>query len=155
LRACLPDGAKLTRVSKWHVTLVFLGAVPADEVAAVLDNVPVRGPFSLRLAGAGRFGSAAWAGVTGDTAELSELRKSVRNACTAAGFPSDERPYQPHLTVTYRGDKAIQAALSRFSGPSWPVESFALVNSHDGAYETLRTWPLRPPATPGPSHASG
>jgi len=142
-------------VSKWHVTLVFLGSAPADDVAAALDSVPVSGPFSLRLTGGGRFGSAALAGVTGDISELSELRERVRGACIAAGFPSDERPYQPHLTVSYHGNNAIDAALSGFRGSAWTVDSFALVNSHDGEYETLRTWPLRPPATPGPSHASG
>ncbi|MFI5894358.1 RNA 2',3'-cyclic phosphodiesterase [Actinoplanes sp. NPDC051513] len=142
LKSCLPSGAELTRPSKWHVTLVFLGEVPPDEVAAVLDDVPVASNFTLRLAGGGRFGSAAWAAVRGDLPALGRLRADVRNALTAAGFPSDDRPYRPHLTVTYRGDPAIGGALAGYVGDSWTVDEFALVDSHDGEYETLRTWPL-------------
>ncbi|MFC7274287.1 RNA 2',3'-cyclic phosphodiesterase [Paractinoplanes rhizophilus] len=142
LRACLPAGAKLTRPSKWHVTLVFLGEAPADEVSAALDEVPVSGSFALRLAGGGRFGTAAWAAVGGDLAALRNLREDVRNALTAAGFRSADRPYQPHLTVTYRGDRAVREALAGYAGDSWTVTEFALVDSHDGEYGTLRAWPL-------------
>jgi 2'-5' RNA ligase len=142
LRACLPAGAKLTRPSKWHITLVFLGEAPPGEVSAVLDDVPAEGSFSLHLTGGGRFGSAAWAGIGGDLPALGRLRDNVRNALTDAGFPSDDRPYQPHLTVTYRGDRDVQAALRGYRGDPWPVDEFALVDSHDGDYATLRSWQL-------------
>ncbi|WP_433384956.1 RNA 2',3'-cyclic phosphodiesterase [Actinoplanes sp. CA-142083] len=150
LRACLPAGAKLTRPSQWHVTLVFLGEAQPDEVAAALDTVPAQEPFSLRLAGGGRFGTAAWAGVSGDVAALGALQVNVRNV-----LGRNDRPYRPHLTVSYRNDREVQAALAGFAGDEWIVDEFALVNSHDGKYETLRTWPLRPPAGRGPSRASG
>ena len=124
-------------------------------MSAPLDTVPAHPSFSLHLTGGGRFGTAAWAGVGGDLSALGLLRDEARNILTEAGFPSDARPYQPHLTVSYRGDRTVRAALADYAGDSWTVDEFALVDSHDGEYTTLRTWPLRPPAGPGPSRASG
>lgn len=138
----LPSRARLTRPSKWHVTLVFLGEAPPDEVASVLSLLPADGGFTLHLAGGGRFGPAAWAGVEGDLTALGRLRERVRSALADAGFPSDERPYQPHLTVTYRGDRSVRTALVGFASPPWTVSSFALVESKDGDYLPLRAWPV-------------
>jgi 2'-5' RNA ligase len=139
LRRVLPDDARLTAADKWHVTLVFLGEVEqTSDVAAVLGAVPTGGPFTLRLAGGGRFGSAAWAGVSGDLAALGALRESVRSALGHA----DPRPFQPHLTVSYHGDGGLLTTLSGYSGAEWTVAEFALVSSHDGVYEILRAWPL-------------
>ncbi|WP_433300027.1 2'-5' RNA ligase family protein [Actinoplanes sp. CA-030573] len=111
-------------------------------MSAILSRVPVGGPFSLHLAGGGRFGSAAWAAVRGDISYLSRFRENIRSALDAGGFPSDPRPYQPHLTVTYRVSPAVLSALDRYIGLSWTVDRFALVESANGAYTTLQTWPL-------------
>jgi 2'-5' RNA ligase len=132
---------------------VFLGEAPTDEVSAALDTVPVHESFSLSLSGGGRFGTAAWAAVAGEIPKLRALQGDVRDAL--ADYLSENRPYQPHLTVSYRGDGATRAALAGYAGKPWPVDEFALVSSHDGEYETLRTWPLRPPAGRAPSRASG
>lgn len=123
---------------------MFLGEVPdarLDEVIDVLGQVRPPGEFSLRLVGGGRFGTAAWAGVSGEMTALSALRTNVGDALTAAGFPSDGRPFQPHLTVSYRGDGPTRLALAGYSGGEWPVREFALVLSRDGGYQQLRSWP--------------
>ena len=96
----------------------------------------------MRLVGGGRFGTAAWAGVAGDLDELSRLQSAVKSDLSEAGFLSDPRPYQPHLTVSYRGDRAVRAALADYAGPPWTVTEFALVESRGGDYETLRAWPV-------------
>jgi len=142
LHAVLPSAARLTRPSKWHVTLVFLGEAPVAEVSSVLSGVTPGGSFSLRLAGGGRFGTAAWAGVAGDLDELTRLQRTVKSDLSDAGFLSDPRPYQPHLTVSYRGDRAVQAALADYIGAPWTVTEFALVESKDGDYLPLRSWPV-------------
>lgn len=111
-------------------------------MASLLAEVPTPGPFSLRLSGGGQFGAAAWAGVDGDLARLAELRQSVRDALTLGGFPSDDRPFHPHLTVSYRADAALRQALAGYAGPPWAVTSFALVQSVEGRYELLESWPV-------------
>jgi RNA 2',3'-cyclic 3'-phosphodiesterase len=108
----------------------------------VLADVPSPGPFELRLSGGGQFGSAAWAGVEGDLAQLTELREDVREALTLGGFPSDERPFRPHLTVSYHSDGALRRALAAHEGDPWPVTSFELMSSTEGRYERLASWPL-------------
>jgi 2'-5' RNA ligase len=144
LRHALPSSAPLTRTDKWHLTLVFLGEVPddrVDRVIEVLGAIPRSGPFPLRLAGTGRFGKVAWAAVDGDLPRLTALREAARTALDAAGFPSDPRPFTPHLTVSYRADAATGRALAGYAGNSWPVTEFALVRSQDGVYSRLAAWP--------------
>jgi 2'-5' RNA ligase len=145
LRSVLPPGAPLTKPSKWHVTLVFLGEAPADDVSSVLSSLTPGGGFSLRLSGGGRFGTAAWAGVAGDLDALTSLQDRVRSLLSGSGHLSDPRPYQPHLTVSYRGNRAIGAALADYTSASWTVTEFSLVESRDGNYEQLRSWPLQQP----------
>jgi len=111
-------------------------------VASLLAEVPTPGPFSLRLNGGGRFGTAAWVGVDGDVGLLAELREGVRHALTLGGFPTDARPFQPHLTVSYHADGLLRRALAGYAGQAWAVTSFALVSSVDGRYEQLASWPL-------------
>ncbi|MEU8658032.1 RNA 2',3'-cyclic phosphodiesterase [Actinoplanes philippinensis] len=136
LRAHLPAPAA-RRPEKWHVTLAFLGDVPDEGVpvvAAALADVPPPGPIRLRLGGAGRFGSVVWAGVHGDLERLGAFREDVRRALADAGFPIDARPFRPHFTISYRYDRRLATLLDGYSGPSWTVTEFALVDSVDGDY---------------------
>jgi 2'-5' RNA ligase len=111
-------------------------------VTSLLADVPSPGPFELRLSGGGQFGAAAWAGVVGDLTQLIELRDDVRDALALGGFPSDDRPFRPHLTVSYHSDGAVRRALAGHEGEPWPVTSFVLMSSADGRYERLASWPL-------------
>ncbi|MEU4238815.1 RNA 2',3'-cyclic phosphodiesterase [Actinoplanes sp. NPDC026619] len=142
LSRALPSGSRLTRAAKWHVTLVFLGDIPVTPVAVVLDGIVAPPQFALHLHGGGQFGNAAWARVEGDLGPLGELRSEVRDALAHAGFPSDDRPYRPHLTVSYRSDDPIRTALANYRGSPWRVTEFALVESHNGEYKTVQKWPL-------------
>ncbi|MBO3740741.1 RNA 2',3'-cyclic phosphodiesterase [Actinoplanes sp. NEAU-H7] len=141
LRRHLPPHAA-RRPDKWHVTLAFLGDVPEEPVVEALTTVPGPGPVRLRLAGSGRFGSVVWAGLLGDLEPLTAFRERVRVALTEAGFPIEGRPYHPHLTISYRFDRRVVAALDGYAGPSWEVGEFALVGSADGEYHRLWAAPL-------------
>ncbi|MBM2618067.1 RNA 2',3'-cyclic phosphodiesterase [Actinoplanes sp. LDG1-06] len=138
----LPSSSRLTALDKWHLTLVFLGDAAASPVAEALADVPSPPPFELRLSGGGRFGSVSWAGVDGDVAQLHELREGIRDALTLAGFPSDSRPFQPHLTVSYTPDPALRNALAAYEGAPWPVTGFTLLESTEGRYNRLASWLL-------------
>nr|WP_106329634.1 RNA 2',3'-cyclic phosphodiesterase [Actinoplanes italicus] len=146
LRARLPHRAA-RRPEKWHVTLAFLGEVPDGDtvlVSRALATVPPPGPMSLRLAGTGRFGPVIWTGLRGDVEALGAFREDVRGALEGAGFPIDERPFRPHLTITYRYDRSIATVLADYAGPPWPVEKLALVHSADGDYLPVWERPLSP-----------
>jgi 2'-5' RNA ligase len=111
-------GARWVRTDNLHVTLRFLGATPPDRVApvtaAIHDATAGRPVFRVRLAGAGAFPSPArpralWIGITEGAADLAAISAALGAALTALGWPPDERPFRPHLTVA-RTDAAPIAA---------------------------------------------
>lgn len=160
-----------TVTAAWHVTLAFYGAVDDERVAPLRQRL-VRAarrhtPFDLRLAGAGRFGTAVlWTGVSEDEGRLSEPRRLSRpgrlarlaGSASAAGRrmglgDPEARPYRPHLTLARSSRQAdlrpYVAALEGYLGPVWTVDDISLVRSHLGAgeggrarYETVATMPL-------------
>jgi 2'-5' RNA ligase len=138
-------GVRLTDIDKWHVTLAFLGEVPAErlpDVERALDAVTVPKDVELRLRGGGQFGrgrsSVLWADVDGD---LVPLHAEVHEKLEAAGLPHDDRAFTPHLTVAYAQDAAVRRALSDYCGPSWTLHEIALVRSDPNeGYTQLRTW---------------
>jgi 2'-5' RNA ligase len=99
---------KWTAVPSIHLTLKFLGEIePADLprlVTLVREATILERPFALRMHGLGGFPNlrsprVIWCGLEGDLPMLESLQKKVESACVHAGFPSEERPFQPHLTL--------------------------------------------------------
>jgi RNA 2',3'-cyclic 3'-phosphodiesterase len=91
-----------------HLTLKFLGSVPEARIDAVAGALREASgdasPFEARLRGLGAFPSArrprvVWAGVTEGAADMIELARRVDAALAALGFPRDERPFSPHVTL--------------------------------------------------------
>jgi 2'-5' RNA ligase len=155
--AAAAGGRRVRRTppGKWHVTLAFLGELPDARVADVEDAVgrAVQTPRSpvVRLAGGGSFGrgrsAVLWVGVAGDLAGLGDLHQDLRQSLEGAGLPSEDRPFTPHLTVAYPGEKfepshlrADRDDLAGYAGPEWRVDEVVLVRSRAGTYEPVRTW---------------
>jgi len=91
-----------------HVTLKFLGNIPAGQVAEITGAIgeATQGisPFHLEISGLGAFPSVRqprvlWVGVGGETDKLSRLQQNVDSALAALGFAREERPFAPHLTL--------------------------------------------------------
>jgi len=97
------------RPDRIHLTLVFLGGVPAEALADLEATVreAVRGsaPFTVRLAGAGQFPPrpggprVVWVGVAEPTGALGRLQASIAEATAAFAEKVEDRAYAPHLTV--------------------------------------------------------
>ncbi len=112
---------KWTAVPSIHITLKFLGEIdPAvlPRLAALLrEAASSEHPFALRLCGLGGFPNlrnprVLWCGLAGDTPLLESLQRKVERACLDAGFPPEERPFQPHLTLgRVRGKSNLQQLL--------------------------------------------
>lgn len=85
-----------------HLTLAFLGETEDLEGAeAALEAVSSPGPFSLCTGGLGHFGDLWWAG-TADSRPLETLALDLQTALRARGFPIEDRPWQPHITLVRR-----------------------------------------------------
>lgn len=110
----------------------------------------------LRVAGAGRFGSArhpsvAWAGLDGDVAALTELAGRLADVARSLGLPVEDRPFRPHLTLgRWRprrpADGTLTDRLAGYRGPPWPVGEVLLLESRLGSaplYQRSAAWQLR------------
>lgn len=98
---------KWARPEGIHVTLKFLGEVPGErepELRAALGRAAVGGgALSLGVGGFGAFPGidrprVIWAGLDPDPA-LDLLQQRVEQQFVPLGFPSETRPFRPHLTL--------------------------------------------------------
>jgi 2'-5' RNA ligase len=90
-----------------HLTLKFFGAVPEEQLAAIdaalaraVAGIP---PLDLVLTEVSAFPDirrprVIWAGLEGPVA-LELLADRLERACEPLGFPSEGRPFRPHVTL--------------------------------------------------------
>jgi RNA 2',3'-cyclic 3'-phosphodiesterase len=127
-----------------------------DLTAAAGAAVAPTPPATLRLAGAGRFGSrrrpqVCWAGLDGDVGVLADLAGRLAGAARALGLPVEDRPFRPHLTVgrwdpRRPADGDLPDRLAGYRGPDWPLREVLLVRSAGGRHEVLSTVTTRTPS---------
>ena len=101
-----------SRPENFHLTLAFLGETPrCRDAARVLAAVPDR-CFSLTLGGLGRFGDVWWLGVD-PCPPLEDTAASLQARLREAGFPLENRPFRPHITLLRQaqGPKAVRLDL--------------------------------------------
>lgn len=97
-----------TAVQSIHLTLKFLGEIdPAVVPDLALELEKISGSeaeFTLKLQGLGCFPNprnprVIWCGVRGQVEPLSHLEQKVEATCSQFGFPAENRPFHPHLTL--------------------------------------------------------
>jgi 2'-5' RNA ligase len=103
-----PRSVRWVRPEGVHLTLKFLGDTTLDkveEVKAALAHAAVEArPFSFTLGGLGCFPSSSrprvvWVGLQETTGALVHLRDAVEAHVAPLGFPTESRPFRPHLTL--------------------------------------------------------
>jgi 2'-5' RNA ligase len=91
-----------------HLTLKFLGDVPVARrpviEKALEQAVHDHDELDLRAGGLGCFPNTRrprvlWVGISGQTEALAALRDSVEALIAPLGFPTENRPFDPHLTL--------------------------------------------------------
>jgi 2'-5' RNA ligase len=91
-----------------HLTLKFLGSARAalvpEIVAAMHQAAAHRQQFELRTAALGVFPNpkrprVVWLGVAGAVPALSGLQAAVERFVAPLGFPTEQRSFNPHLTL--------------------------------------------------------
>lgn len=91
-----------------HLTLKFLGDVAADKIDLVTTAIEVAAsgilPFRLEVNELGVFPSpkrvqVIWVGLSGGLEPLAQLQKNIESEVSPLGFPTEARPFTPHLTL--------------------------------------------------------
>ena len=91
-----------------HLTLKFLGPVPAEglqDVVQAVQRAAVPAPsIPLELTVLGCFPNrraprVVWAGLKQFPEELRGLQQRVEKELVAIGFPAESRPFSPHFTL--------------------------------------------------------
>ena len=91
-----------------HITLKFLGNIPDEDVESIRKAVSFElkdvGTILLSLGGVGVFPSReapriVWAGVASGEEKLRLLAHQLDRSLGALGYPMEERPFHPHVTL--------------------------------------------------------
>lgn len=107
LQGKLP-GINWVRPESIHLTLKFLGYVAPAMVEQLLTAIePIRksqAPVTIEIQGLGVFPHIRrprilWMGCTGDRPSLFNLVSRIEGVLEPLGFPPEEKPYHPHLTL--------------------------------------------------------
>ncbi|MBI5059552.1 RNA 2',3'-cyclic phosphodiesterase [candidate division KSB1 bacterium] len=140
----LGRGVKWVDPQSMHLTLKFLGEtddrdlqIVRDQLTAACSDVPA---FTMQMRGTGAFPApnrprVYWVGLKSGDA-LITLNQKIETAMQAIGYPPEENPFKPHLTVARIKDpigKARQTdALLSYHVESEPVlvRDVLLMRSH-------------------------
>ncbi len=101
------DKLKWTDSRQWHLTLKFLGDIPASELSELSDRLASAfkevKAGSIVVEGSGFFGSSKnpkilWAGIR-ESEWLNDLQTGTAEACSGFGLSGESRAFYPHLTL--------------------------------------------------------
>jgi 2'-5' RNA ligase len=142
-----------------HLTLKFFGDIPESAVktiAAVVGKA-VAGvvPFFLSIGGVGVFPDqrrprVLWLGMNGDVPRLLGFQQGLESELGRVGFPAEERPFRPHLTLarikSSRGLAGLERALEKgeeYGAGEFTASGIGLIRSEltpQGAVYTKLKW---------------
>jgi 2'-5' RNA ligase len=140
-------GGKPTRAESIHMTLLFLGDVPAARVE-LLQRIGGRiafEPFALEVdqASCWKHNKVAWVGPSQMPPALPRLVADLESSLGSEGFAFDRRPFAAHITLVR---KAHCVPLPALSPVAWPVAEFVLVrselDSEGSRYSVIGRWPI-------------
>jgi 2'-5' RNA ligase len=141
----------------WHLTLRFIGEVDQvglERLLAEVDQADLGDPFRVRLGEMGAFSrpqraEALWLGLAAGEEEVKVLGEVIEEATQRAGFPAEDRPLHPHLTLSrMRPPRDVRSLMAQFRPTpiQWQVEEVVLFTSRLGRggarYEQLEAFPL-------------
>jgi RNA 2',3'-cyclic 3'-phosphodiesterase len=138
------SGVRWISRNQLHMTLKFLGEVPDQEVHHVAEAMQQGAahaqPFTMDLSGCGCFPPRGpvrivWVGASDPSGTMLRAVEAINGAVENAGYPPENRPWSPHITIgRARDDRsggAIRAAVESFDGGNvrQSVDSVVLMSS--------------------------
>jgi len=101
-------GVRWVQPASIHLTLKFLGDIPAEQVqpiaAAAMGVVQNEPPLIVGLGGLGAFPNprrprVVWVGIEGDVERMGRVQTRLEEALEPLGVPREGRAFRPHLTL--------------------------------------------------------
>jgi 2'-5' RNA ligase len=130
-----------------HLTLAFLGELDGPQLQKALlaarSAATQVTPFAYRFSGLGMFGSARqprvlWMGVSEPSGVLHAAQQALSVALERQGFPTEKRPFTPHLTLARMKEPLAPAQLQalqqlvehyQFASPTYHVSALVVMKS--------------------------
>ena len=112
---------KLVDAGLMHLTLRFLGEIPAATAEAVkeaMDSLRYE-PFEVEFLGLGAFPSlkrinVVWVGITRGYEELQQIFSQIEPRLRQMGLPPDDKGFSPHMTIARVKSGLNRAALADY-----------------------------------------
>ncbi|HKJ94183.1 MAG TPA: RNA 2',3'-cyclic phosphodiesterase [Gammaproteobacteria bacterium] len=139
---------RVTRRERLHLTVLFLGDVPATAESNLVRGLPrsiPTGPVDLTLDTLGGFARAGvwWLGPSVVPRALNDLHATLVDAAAVAGIAVERRPFRPHVTLARRSRPGPETSVDAIR---WRADELTLVASVDtggrAAYRVCSRWPL-------------
>ncbi len=136
LKQCASQLSKICRAARWvrlegaHLTLKFIGEVPAERAEAIqlaLAEIHGIAPVEIHFAGVGFFPESRrprvlWAGVEGGPA-LAKLAAAVDECLATLGVSREAREFRPHVTLARlnspKGLEPLREAAAKLGSPEF------------------------------------
>ena len=165
-----PNGVRWVPAKNIHLTLKFLGDVSTANLESLQKMIQVESgkvpPFDISVGSVGAFPNVrrprvVWLGVTALQA-LPALQHNIETSANRLGYPREDRPFSPHLTLG-RVNRNISPADLQYVGQALSGYNIGFIGavhltevhlyrsdlSPQGAHYTrLYSAPLKQPAVP-------
>lgn len=142
-----PSGIKWVNPNGIHLTLKFLGSVPAEKLPRITQAIESAAngtqAIPLRADGLGAFPNTrrpqiVWVGISGDTTRLATLQKRIDSNLIPLGFTPEARPFTAHLTLARMREQMTPEererlgrllVASRFEASAFTADGVSLMRS--------------------------
>jgi len=145
----LGQKARVVPPVNYHVTLAFVGSVPAARlgdalrVGAQIQTAPFE--FQLTRAEVWRRTGILGLMIEPTPAPMAALVETLRAGLAAQRVTTDFKEFRAHVTLAR--DWHVDLSDARIAPISWSAQEFMLVESrpapHGSQYEVIQRWPLR------------
>lgn len=136
-----------------HITLLFIGADPENEIMAaaeVLQDI-AHPPIDLKITGTGYFGKKERPrvvyGAIEDSDSLNGLQDQIKTALSDFNLSPDNKPFVPHITVANKwAAKEPWSEIPALRPESFRAEEFSLFRIEPAGmprYVAVKTYKLK------------
>ena len=139
-------GGRASAPDTLHLTVVFVGTVPSEDVAGIREAGDAMRweAFDLAVDTLGAFARAgiAWAAPQRAPDPLVRMNRDLVLALAARGIETEARPYRPHVTLARRCATPVSASID--PPIAWRIDAIVLMSSRllsDGPrYRPVAQW---------------